>query len=60
MDAAKIKPASPTPQAQPVNRNAPAEHPQAEAKPHKSPYDQPRPTTNAQGEKIGTRLNVVA
>lgn len=62
MDAAKIKPSTPSPAPQPVKRSA-AEQPaqaRAETRPHKSPYDQPRPTTNAQGQKIGTRLNVVA
>lgn len=30
------------------------------AEPKKSPYDNPKPTVNSQGQTIGTRLNVTA
>jgi hypothetical protein len=60
MDATKIKHTEPTPSAQPVKRNPAAQPAHAEAKPQKSPYDQPRPTTNAQGQKIGTLINHAA
>lgn len=69
MDAVKAKSAAPVqaseapkrPQAaqQVASNDMPAPKPEAQAA-KKSAYDQPKPTINTRGEKLGQHLNAIA
>lgn len=67
MDASKVssfQPAQSVEQTKRTDEARQARQQQAKAdqaaEPKKSPYDEPKPTTNAQGQTIGTRLSVTA